>query len=100
MRFLPDAGKIEGKWRRDETVGRPRRLDGHESEQTPGDGEGQGSLVCCNPRGRKESGMTKQLNNCKVTAVCFMIYLIQKDAKNKVALALIVPLLPIEDICF
>ena len=44
--------------------------------------------------------MTEQLNNCKVTAVCFMIYLIQKDAKNKVALALIVPLLPIEDICF
>ena len=84
----------------DEMVGWPHRLDGHESEQTPGDGEGPGSLVCCSPRGRKESDKTKQLNNCKVTAVCFIIYLIQKDAKNKVAFALIAPLLPIEYIRF
>ena len=34
------------------------RLDGHEFEQTPGDSEGQGSLVCCSPRGHKESDMT------------------------------------------
>ena len=34
-----------------------------ESEQTLGDSEGQGSLVCCNPWGHKESGMTQQLNN-------------------------------------
>ena len=27
------------------------QLKGHESEQTPGDGEGQGSLVCCSPWG-------------------------------------------------
>ena len=25
------------------------RLHGHESEQTPGDSEGQGSLACCSP---------------------------------------------------
>ena len=30
---------------------------GHEFEQTPGDGEGQGSLVCCSPWGCKESDM-------------------------------------------
>ena len=30
------------------------RLSGHEFEQTLGDGEGQGSLVCCGPWGRKE----------------------------------------------
>ena len=30
-------------------------------EQTPGDSEGQGSLVCCGPWGRKESDMTEQL---------------------------------------
>ena len=31
------------------------RLDGHEFEQAPGDGEGQGSLACCSPQGHKES---------------------------------------------
>ena len=36
---------------------------GHEFEQAPGDGEGQGSLVCCSPGGHKESDMTEQLNN-------------------------------------
>ena len=30
------------------------QLKGHESEQTPGDGEGQGSLVCCSTWGHKE----------------------------------------------
>ena len=30
-------------------VGQDHRLNGHESEQTPGDGEGQRSLVCCGP---------------------------------------------------
>ena len=35
-------------------------LNGHEFEQAPGDGEGQGSLVCCSPWGRKESDMTEQ----------------------------------------
>ena len=32
-------------------------------EQTPGDGEGQGSLVCCSPWGRKELDTTERLNN-------------------------------------
>ena len=31
----------------DEMVGWHHQLDGHESEQAPGDGEGQGSLACC-----------------------------------------------------
>ena len=31
---------------------------GHEFEQTPGDSEGQGGLVCCGPWGRKESDTT------------------------------------------
>ena len=39
------------------------RLNGHEFEQTRGDGEGQGNLVCCSPWGRKESDMIEQLNN-------------------------------------
>ena len=47
----------------DEMVGWHHRLDGPEFEQAPGDGEGQGSLVCCSLRGRKESDMTERLNN-------------------------------------
>ena len=59
-------GKIEGKRRRREQ--RMRWLDGitelngHEFEQTPGDGKGQGSLACCSPWGHKESDMTEPLN--------------------------------------
>ena len=36
---------------------------GCEFEQTPGDGEGQGSLVCCSPWGCKELDTTERLNN-------------------------------------
>ena len=43
----------------DEMVGWHHRLNGHESEQTLGVGEGQGSLVCCSPRGHKESDTTE-----------------------------------------
>ena len=39
------------------------QLNGHEFEQTPGDGEGQGSLACCSPWGCKELKMTERLNN-------------------------------------
>ena len=46
-------------------VGWPHRLSGHEFEQAPGDGEGQGSLVCCGPWCRKESDTTEWLNNGK-----------------------------------
>ena len=42
----------------DEMVGWYHRLNGHVFEQAPGDGEGQGSLVCCSPWGRKESDKT------------------------------------------
>ena len=46
-----------------EMVGWHHRLNGHEFEQTPGDGEGQRSLVCCSPWGHKELDMTQPLNN-------------------------------------
>ena len=63
----PDAGK-DWRWEEkrkteDEVVGWHHRLNGHEFEQAPVDSEGQGSLVCCSPWGRKESDMTEQLNN-------------------------------------
>ena len=48
---------------KDEVAGWHHQLNGHEFEQTPGDSEGQGSLVCCSPWGHKESDTTWQLNN-------------------------------------
>ena len=47
----------------DEMVGLNHRLNGHEFEQTPRDGEGQGSLACCSLQGHKELDMTEGLNN-------------------------------------
>ena len=59
-------GKIKGRRRKgtteDEMVGWHHRLNGHEFEQAPGDGEGQGSLACCSPWGHKESDTTERLN--------------------------------------
>ena len=51
----------------DEIVGWHHRLNGYESEQTPEESEGQGSLACCSPWGRKESDMAELLNNNKVS---------------------------------
>ena len=42
----------------DEMVGWHHQLNGREFEQTPGDSEGQGILVCCSPWGHQESDMT------------------------------------------
>ena len=62
----PEAGK---DWRQeekgtteDEMVGWHHRLNGQEFEQAPGDGDGQGSLVCCSPWGHKESDRIEWLN--------------------------------------
>ena len=38
----------------DKMVGWHPQLNGHEFEQAPGNGEGQGSLACCSPRSHKE----------------------------------------------
>ena len=46
----------------DETVGWHHWLNGHEFEQTPGNGDQQGCLACCNPWGHKELDMTEWLN--------------------------------------
>ena len=46
----------------DEMAGWHHRLDGHEFEHALGVGDGQGSLVCCNPWGYKELDTTEQLN--------------------------------------
>ena len=46
----------------DATVGWHHQFDGHEFEQALGIGDGEQSLVCCSPRGHKESNMTERLN--------------------------------------
>ena len=51
------------------------RFNGYEFEQIPGDGDGQGSLACCSPWGRKESDTTEQLNNiCHVPITCIISF--------------------------
>ena len=45
-----------------EMVGWHHRLNGHESEQAPGVGDGQGGLACCSPWGRKELDTTDRVN--------------------------------------
>ena len=59
----PDAGK---DWRpekkgttEDEMFGWHHQLDGHDFEQAPGYGDGQGSLSCCSPWSHKELDMTE-----------------------------------------
>ena len=65
----PGAGKDweqeEKEVTEDETVGWLHWLNRHEFEQTPGDNEGLGSLVCCSPWGCKELDTTEQLNSNK-----------------------------------
>ena len=46
----------------DDIAGWYHRVDGRESEWTPGVGDGQGVLACCDSRGRKESDMIERLN--------------------------------------
>ena len=62
----PDAGKYRRREEKGTTegemVGWHHRLNGHEFEQALGVGDGQGSLVCCNPWGCKELVTTEQLN--------------------------------------
>ena len=61
-----DAGRDWGQEKKgtteDELVGWHHILAGHEFEQAPGVGNGQGSLVCCSPWGRKKSDMPERLN--------------------------------------
>ena len=57
-RLKEEKGMTEG-----EMVGWHHQLNGHEFEQAPGVGDGQGSLACCSPWGCKESDMTGQLTD-------------------------------------
>ena len=64
-------------------VGWPHPINGHELEQTPGDGEGQRSLACCTPRGREELDMTEQLNSNRKANPVFCLSLGSKQLKRR-----------------
>ena len=68
----PDAGRDWGQEEKgtteDEMAGCHHRLDGPESGWTPGVGDGQGGLACCDSRGRKKSDMTERLNWTELNA--------------------------------
>ena len=57
-----DSGQEEKGTAENEMAGWHHQLDGHEFEWTPGVGDGQGGLACCNSWGCKESYMTERLN--------------------------------------
>ena len=66
LRKDPDSSKDRRQEEKgtteDEMAGWHHRLDGHEFEQAPGAGDGQGSLACCSPWGHKELDTTEWLN--------------------------------------
>ena len=81
----PDAGK---DWRQeekgiteDEMIGWYHQLNGHESEQAPGVGDGQGSLAFCNPWGRKEYDKTERSNwtELKAQRACCINYVLWNE---------------------
>ena len=71
-----DAEKVWGQEEKgtteDEMAGGHHRLDGREFERTPGDGDGQGGLACCDLWGHKESDKTGRLNWTELK--CFINY--------------------------
>ena len=80
---VPDTGK-DWRWEEKgmteiEMVGWHHWLNGHEFKQALGVGDGQGSLACCSPWGRKESDTTatkQQKNNIAFTCFKFNFYFI------------------------
>ena len=58
-------------------------LEGHEFEQALGDGEAQESLVCCSPRGYKESDATERLEKQQII---FTFYLFIFDCAGSLLL--------------
>ena len=71
----PDArkgwGKEEKGMTEDEIVGWHHQLDGHEFEQAPGVGDGQGSLMCCSPWDSQESFPTPQFQSINSSVLSF-----------------------------
>ena len=66
-----DWGQEEKRTTEDEMAGCHHRLNGHGFEWTPGVGDGQGGLACCDSWGCKESDTTEQLNWTELYSVFF-----------------------------
>ena len=82
----PDAGKDWGQEEKevikDAMVGWHYWFNGHEFEQAPGDGEGQGSLACCSTWGHKELDTTEWLNNNNMyLIIILLLYIFQRKSK-------------------
>ena len=74
----PDAGRDWGQEEKgtteDEMAGWHHWLNGHEFEETPRVGDGQGGLACFNSWGHKESDMTEQLNWTEMNWIFHCVY--------------------------
>ena len=77
-----DWGQEKKGMTEDEMAGRHHWLDGRESEQTPGVGDGQGGLACCDSWGRKESDTTERLNWSEVKGIKYLGKKLTKDRQN------------------
>ena len=69
---LKDGWKEVKEMTEDEMVGWHHLVDGHEFEQAPGDGGGQGSLMCYSPWGLKELDMTEWLSLTEGMHMCYV----------------------------
>ena len=73
IRKDPDAGKDweqkEEGTTEDEMVGWHHRLNGHEFEQDPGDGEGQESLACCSPWSHSQTQLSNWITTTNTEAL-------------------------------
>ena len=77
-----DWGQEEKGMTEDEMAGWHHRLDGRESEWTPGVGDGQRGLACCDSWGHKELDMTEQLNWTELNNnYLFLDFLLMKNNK-------------------
>ena len=71
-----DRGQEEKGTTEDEMAGWHHWLDGRESGWTPGVGDGQGGLACCNSWGGKESDVTEQLNWSELVNYNYLAWLL------------------------
>ena len=75
-----DWGQEEKGTAEDEMAGWHHRLDGHEFEWTPGVGDGQRGLACCDSWGRKELDTTERLNWTELNWTSYIVSC--KDSQN------------------
>ena len=78
-----DWGQEEKGMTEDEMAGWHHWLNGRESEWTPGVGDGQGGLACCDSWGRKESDTTEGLNWTELNWMLMFIQFLHGKQKKK-----------------